>query len=344
MCASEGHRKPMLPLRQQVVRLVAYPVGAIRAADFETVTEPMPVQAPGEVLIRNHAFLVAPSIKPLLSPDAAPEPGVPYPPVRVGDIPGAATLGEVCAGALPAGTLVLHFRGWCEYTALPVDACQPVVSALDPLWQLGHGWTAYAALTRGAKVRPGDVVFVGSAGGAIGSMAGQIARLLGASRVVGSTSTRAKAERIRRELGYDAVIARSAGDFAEQLALVAPEGLDIVIDTVGGAQLEATLSHARNSARFALMGTLQQDLGTATELIGFDSYRFLANRVTMKAYSADDDVASIPEWEERALRWQAAGGLRFPHAKVIGISEAPRALADASAGCFLGAVIVSIHE
>jgi NADPH-dependent curcumin reductase CurA len=334
----------MLPDSQHAVALAAYPHGPVRLADLEVVRIPVVPPGAGELLIRNDAFLVAPSIRPLLSASAQPESGVPYPPVRVGDVLGAATVGRVVVGTsgMPVGSHVLHFRGWREFTTVPATECQLVTSALDPIWQLGHGFTAYAALTRGAPVRSGDVVFVGSAGGAIGSMCAQIARLLGARRVLGSTSSTAKAARIVAELGYDAVVARANGELAEQLASLAPDGLDVIIDTVGGDQLQAALALVRDGGRVALIGTLQQDLAMTDTTVRFDAHRFLAKRVTMRGYSSDDDAALIPEWDARALGWHSSGAVHFPHELIRGIDAAPRALVDASAGCFLGAVVVQL--
>lgn len=116
----------------------------------------------------------------------------------------------------------------------------------DPAAYLGHGWTAYAALTQGVQVKKGDTVFVSSGAGAIGSMAGQIARLLGATRVVGSTSSSSKARWMQEELGYDAVVTRDGGPMIAQLAKAAPEGIDvIVVDMVGGEQLAAAIKLVR---------------------------------------------------------------------------------------------------
>nr|HEX4319250.1 zinc-binding dehydrogenase [Kofleriaceae bacterium] len=170
-------------------------------------------------------------------------------------------------------------------------------------------------------------------------MAVQIARLLEAGRVVGSTSTAAKAARIEAELGCDAVIARADGDLHGQLAASAP--IDVALDTVGGAQLEAVLAHMRDGGRVALLGTLQQDLADAHGLVKSDPFRFLAGRIAMRGYSADDDVAAIPEWEHRAVAWQR-DGLRFPHESVHGLAAGPQAFVDASAGRFIRTVIVHL--
>lgn len=125
------------------------------------------------------------------------------------------------AFCLPVGSLVMHPFGWRKYAVVKeqdcklIDCCEP-----DPAAYLGHGWTAYAALTRGVQVKKGDTVFVSSGAGAIGSMAGQIARILGAARVVGSTGSFSKAGWMKEELGYDAVITRDGGSIAAPKVLM----------------------------------------------------------------------------------------------------------------------------
>jgi 2-alkenal reductase len=339
-----------VPETHRETRLAAYPVGKARVDDFATVEVALPRPGPGEVLVRNTAFLVSPSIRSLLGENATAEPGVPFPPVRVGEPLGAGAVGEVVAApsdsALKPGDRVLHVCGWREYAAVPLSDCHVLEHpSPDPMVHLGHGWTAYAAVTRGAAVRAGDTVFVSSAAGAIGSMAGQIARLLGASRVVGSTSTPQKAARIVAELGYDAVVTRSGPPVLEQLRAAAPDGIDVVIDCVGGSQLQAALSLVRDGARVALLGTLAHDLADdrgGRAPVTFDGGRFLERRVTMRGYSADDDLAAYPEWKRRSAEWQVGGRLPFPRVEVEGLERAPQALIDATAGHHIGAVLVRL--
>lgn len=170
--------------------------------------------------------------------DAKAAEGIPFPPLNPGDTLADGAIGEVVQTgsgcSLPVGSLVMHPFGWREYAVIHehdgklIDCREP-----DPAAYLGHGWTAYAALTRGVQVKKGDTVFVSSGAGAIGSMAGQIARLLGATRVIGSTSRSSKARWMQEELGYDAVVTRDGGPMNEQLAKAAPEGIDVIVDMVG---------------------------------------------------------------------------------------------------------------
>jgi NADPH-dependent curcumin reductase CurA len=215
------------------------------------------------------------------------------------------------------------------------------------LGYLGHGWTAYAALTRGVQIKKGDTVFVSGAAGAIGSMAGQIARLLGAGRVIGSTSSDEKARRLVEALGYDAAVIRGAQTlFAEQLREAAKGGIDVFVDMVGGEQLQAAVINAREGARFVILGTLSGQLaatGTGrTAPVELDSTQLLLKKITMRGYSADDDMDAHEEWLERFAGWLASGDIHFPHVIIEGLNHATQALRDATLGRYLGAVIVAV--
>jgi len=213
---------PPLPKTSREIKLKSRPDSLPKATDFEIVEVPLPVAGDGEVLVRNRYTRVSASLRMMISEGAAVVEGVPFPALRPGDTLAEETLGEVVAApadsGLKPGDLVQHFLGWCQYAAVPVAECVRIDNDLpDPVANLSHGWTAYAALTRGVQIRPGDTVFITSAAGAIGSMAGQIARLLGAGRVIGSTSSQDKAGRLVDQLHYDGAVIRSQGPIAAQL-------------------------------------------------------------------------------------------------------------------------------
>jgi 2-alkenal reductase len=211
---------------------------------------------------------------------------------------------------------------------------------------LAQGVPAYGALTRAVRVRPGDTVFVSGGAGSVGSMAGQIARLLGARRVVGSTGSPWKAEQMMSELGYDAVVVRGAAPAAEQLAEAAPDGIDVFFDNVGGEDLRAAIANANTSARFALVGALSGQLaehgrGTSAP-VEIDTYQLVLKQITMAGYSARDDSEVRSEWIERFAGWLRAGTIKFPHVRVEGIEQAPQALHDVLTGRYLGTVVVAV--
>ncbi|MFB7592159.1 MDR family NADP-dependent oxidoreductase [Streptomyces sp. NPDC056169] len=317
---------------------------------LDLVRTPLPEPtAPDEVLVRNRWFVVSAALRTLIGGGV---PGAPFPGIDPGDPLFGAAVGEVVSAApgtgLRAGDLVSHWQGWREYARVPAASCPPLGDALpDPVAHLSQGWTAYAALTRGVEVRAGDTVLVTGGAGAVGTMAGQIARLLGAGRVIGSTGTRAKAERLVAELGYDAAVVRGTDvPFAEQLAAAAPEGIDVLLDNVGGEQLSAAVDAARPGARFVLVGALSGQLdprGTGTSArVELDAYPLILKRITLRGFSPLDHPETGEEWRTRFGDWLRAGEITFPHVRVAGMERAAEALREVMEGRHLGTVVVEL--
>ncbi|WP_323121362.1 MDR family NADP-dependent oxidoreductase [Burkholderia alba] len=339
------------PCHSRAVRLAAHPEGLPRPEHFEIVSVPLAAPAAGEVLVRNRYFRVAASLRMMIAKGAAEIEGVPLPALRPGDALADEALGEIVAAppgsGLACGDWVLHPFGWREYAAIPADACVRVGDVLPSRTaHLGHGATAYAALTRGVRILPGDTVFITSAAGAVGSMAGQIARLLGAARVIGSTGSIAKANRLTSELGYDAVVVRGERPLAEQLREVAPEGLDVVIDTVGGEQLQIAIGAARNHARVLVLGALSGQLAASgsgrVAPVELDSFQLLLKKITIRGYSADDDPDALAEWLVCLGGWLRTGDIRFPHVVIDGLDAALGAIQGVAEGRYFGTVLVGL--
>ncbi|GAA2141945.1 NADP-dependent oxidoreductase [Streptomyces synnematoformans] len=338
-----------LPGTAREVRLAAAPDGLPTAADLTVAETPVRPPAAGEVLVRNSHFLVFPGLRTLIGGEAGGD--VPLPPLHAGDVLFGSAVGEVVAaadgGRLRPGDAVGHFLGWREYAVVPEDGCTVLDGALpDPVAHLAQGAAPYRSLTRLTGVRAGDTVLVTGASGAVGTLAGQIARLLGAGRVIGATGSDHKARRLVEELGCDAVIRRDHGDLDGQLAAAAPGGIDVLLDTTGGPLLAAALRAARQDARFALVGAVsgQLDAGRAggSAPVELDSFRIVVKGVTLRGFSATDLPAAEAEWTTRFGTWLRSGEIRFPYVRVPGIDAAPRALQEVMAGRHFGAVVVEV--
>jgi NADPH-dependent curcumin reductase CurA len=338
---------PEIPATALEVRVAAAPAGSSQRPGLTVAEAPVPVPGPGQVLVRNRYFHVYAALRTLL---AGSVPGAPFPGLNPGDAAIGPAIGEVVSApavsGLQPGGLVLHMLGWREYAVVDAAACEPVDGDLpDPPAYLAQGTTAYAALNQVAPVRPGDTVFVSGGAGSVGSMAGQIARLLGAQRVIGSTGSAAKASWMTAELGYDAVVIRGAAPLADQLAKAAPDGLDVVVDTVGAEDLQAAIATARPRARIALIGSLAGQLGPGngtTSVVELDSFQLIVKQLTLKGYSGGHDPALVREWRQRFAGWLRSGQIRFPRTLIPGIAGAPQALEDVVAGRYQGAVIVAL--
>ncbi|MGI5161141.1 MDR family NADP-dependent oxidoreductase [Microbispora sp. CA-102843] len=334
-----------LPRAAREIRLAEIPSGLPGPEHLAVAEVPLPVPGAGEVLVRNRWFQVFPSLRTLI---AGGVPGTPFPPLRPGDTLFGPAVGEVVTapdgGGLRPGDLVAHFQGWREYAAVPASA--PLGDALpDPAAHLAPGATAYAALTRVARLRAGETVLVTGGAGGVGSLAGQIARLLGAARVIGTTGSPAKAERMTAELGYDAVVLRGGSPIGGRLAEAAPDGVDVVVDTVGGEQLQAAVAAARPGARLVVVGTLATQLSAAsggtTAPVELDAFQLIARNITLRGLTGVDGETHA-EWTERFGAWLRSGAATFPHTRIAGIERAPRALRELFEGRHVGTVVTEL--
>ncbi|MFF2040809.1 MDR family NADP-dependent oxidoreductase [Kitasatospora sp. NPDC058170] len=338
----------VLPETAREVRLTAVPDGLPAPAHFALVETPLPAPGPGQVLVRNRYFLVFPGLRTLIGGELG---DLPLPLIGRGQALFGPALGEVVAapagGPLRPGDLVTHLHGWRDYALADADHFTAVDDTLpDPVAYLSPASAGYGGLTRTAEVRAGDVVLVTGAAGAVGTVAGQVARLLGASKVIGTTGSPAKAERLVKELGYDAVLVRGAGPIAEQLAGAAPDGIDVLLDTVGGEQLTAAVDAARPGARFSLVGALSGQLapdrlgGSSPAVV--DTFRLLNQGVTVRGFRGADHPGLEAEWRPRFGAWLRSGELTFPWTAVSGIDRAPQALPRLIGGHTFGATIVEV--
>lgn len=242
------------------IQLVARPTGWPTPEDFRSVRVEHPDLAPGQVRVRNEFVSVDPYMRGRMN-------DVPSytPPFQLGETITGGAIGRVVESAsdeLPAGTLVLHQHGWTDgvqdaaetFRAVPEA---PGVQSSLRLHILGMtGLTAYVGLTRIAQLKEGDTVFISGAAGAVGTAAGQIARLLGAQRVIGSAGSDAKVALLTGKYGYDAAFNYHDGPVREQLAQAAPDGIDVYFDNVGGDHLEAALDLLNRDGRAALCGAI----------------------------------------------------------------------------------------
>lgn len=328
------------------VRLAARPAGPVKDDLFEIAEVPVPEPGPGQVLVRNTHMGVAAVMRTLMDENT----DVPMPSFEIGAPLNGPAVGEVIAAPgtdLTPGDLVEHRLGWREYALLDADQAHRLEPGLmpDPAAYLSQGPTALMGIERGAEVRSGDTVFVTGAAGGVGSLAGQIARQFGAARVIGSTGSQAKADRLIGELGYDAVIIRGAGPVEDQLREAAPDGVDAVFDNVGGEQLAAAIAVANRGARIAIVGALASQLATDTTTATkteIDTLSLLSRSITLRGIALYDHLDLIPQWNRRFAEGLRTGALSFPHARLRGIEQAPQALRELTEGRHLGAVIVEL--
>ncbi|MFJ3922600.1 zinc-binding dehydrogenase [Streptomyces sp. NPDC090022] len=225
--------------------------------DFAEAELPLAAPAEGQAVVENLWLSVDPYMREAM--DAEWELDAPLEGRSIGRVV------ESRSAGLPVGALVFHREGWRTHAVVSADEVRVLpryegVATESFLGLLGGtGLTAYVALTRIARLRAGETVYVSAAAGGVGTAAGRLARLLGAGRIVGSAGSPAKVRLLTEELGYDAAFDHRAGpSLPEQLARVAPDGIDVYVDNVGGAHLEAAIGAMREDGRIAWCGAIAQ--------------------------------------------------------------------------------------
>ncbi|KAA5832861.1 NADP-dependent oxidoreductase [Saccharopolyspora hirsuta] len=323
------------------IRLRSLPGEELRAADFELVETPVRQPGTGQVLVRNTWMSVDPYMRVRM------DPGVTFlPPYQVGQVlDGPATGRVVASGAaeVPVGAAVRHWLGWREFARLDASEVEvldtSVAAEPDYLGPLGTtGLTAYVATTETAPVRPGDVVFVSASAGAVGSVAGQLAREFGAAKVIGSAGGPVKARKLRETFGFDAAIDHRSAPVAEQLDVAAPDGIDVYIDNVGGEQLEAAIDAMRAGGRIALVGAIGAHGGPE------NYFQMAAKEITMRGLLVGLHLDQFPEYLGKAANWLRDGTLRTETTVEHGIERAPQALLGVLSGANTGKMLVRLDD
>ncbi|WP_184691258.1 NADP-dependent oxidoreductase [Saccharothrix tamanrassetensis] len=337
-----------VPSTAQEIRLASRPEGFPTLENFELVSVAVPEPGEGRLLVRNLIMSVDPYMRGRMS-DAKSY----VAPYEVGKVMEGGAIGEVVVSGVEGfavGDKVLHGSGWREYAV--VDGARAV--KVDPekaplgayLGVLGMpGLTAYAGLLEVASFKEGDVVFVSGAAGAVGQVVGQVAKLRGAARVIGSAGTDEKVAYLVDELGFDAAFNYRNGPVAEQLAAAAPEGIDVFFDNVGGEHLEAAVASFNNYGRAALCGAISVYNAKASDLPPGPRNLGLAvgKRLTLRGFLVWDFDHLQEEFVREVGGWIAEGKLRYRETVTEGgLGKAPEAFLGMLRGDNLGKALVRL--
>lgn len=341
----------MSPRTTRVVCLVRRPEKEPAPGDFAVEERPLPPLGEGQVLVRNLYMSVDPSMRGRLETTEKHythnfTPGSPLDGRALGVVE------ESRCASVPPGAFVRHQLGWRERAVLDgadtdgADRIDPQLAPL-PTWLglLGQtGFTAYVGLTRIAALRPGDTVFVSAAAGAVGTAAGQFARMLGADRVIGTAGGPDKCALLVKEFGYDAAADYRAEPVRDALARLAPDGIDVYFDNVGGEQLAAALHALRTGGRVALCGMMSQFGGDRRTVDINHLIQAVLKRLTLCGFIVRDHDDLRPEFEQRVGGWLAEGRITARETVVDGLENAAGALLSLLGGGNIGKMLVRLGD
>ena len=333
-----------IPTTTRQIVLASRPQGEPTAENFRLEDAPLPDLQDGQVLVRTSLMSVDPYMRGRMNDVKS------YvPPFQVDQPLTGHAVGTVIASRsddLPVGTEVTHFNGWREHTVLDADDATRVdteqVGQAPYLGVLGMpGLTAYAGLFHVGEFAEGDTVFVSGAAGAVGSLVGQMAKLAGAGRVVGSAGSPEKLERLR-QLGFDAVINYKDGDLDGQLREAAPDGIDLYFDNVGGDHLEAALSRMNTHGRVVMCGAISQYNASEPPPGPRNLALAIGKCLTLRGFvvGAYDHVRA--EFLQRVQPWLAHGQLDWDVTERTGLENAPDAFLELFSGGNTGKMVVRL--
>ncbi len=321
-------------------------MGEPTAGNFSLVESPMPALADGQVLCRTLFLSLDPYMRGRMNS------GRSYvDPVEVGQPMCGGTISQVVqsrSDSFTPGDVVLSDSGWQEYAACAAGSLKKLPRQPWPLsYYLGvlgmPGMTAYVALLDIGQPRPGETVVISAAAGAVGSVAGQIAKIKGC-RVVGTAGSDEKCRHVKETLGFDACINYKTEPLLRGLKRACPNGIDVYFDNVGGPTLETVLRLINIGARIPLVGMISQY--NATELVGGPNLMsLLVKRATIRGMIVYDHVDRAEAFTRDVSQWLGEGKMKYrEHMVEGGLAAVPQAFIGLFHGENIGKLVVKIAD
>jgi len=325
------------------IRLASRPQGLPTAANFTLAQIELAPLQDGQVLARNLYMSVDPYMRGRMNS------GKSYvPPFELGKPLEGGAVGEVIASRakeFKPGDAVTSRYGWRQYFIASPKELHPVSREIQPLsvylGALGMtGMTAWAGLQL-VEIRAGETIFISGAAGAVGSVAGQLAKLRGC-HVIGSAGSMEKVMFLRDECGFDIAFDYKVGPVLEQLSLEAPDGIDVYCDNVGGETLEAALSALRVHGRIIACGSISGYNEEEPRPGPSNLFNITTNRLTMKGLMVLDWLDRQAEFEKEVGGYFKAGKVKHKETVVKGIDKAVGAFLGLFQGQNVGKMIVEL--
>ena len=327
------------------VHLASRPTGRPQPSDFSIVTVAIDKPKEGELLVENLYMSVDPYMRGRMSDRPS------YvPPFEIGKPLDGAAVGRVLvsrSAAFAEGDHVLHRYGWRERVVAPATAFEKVDPTLGPvrayLGVLGMtGLTAYVGLLDIGALKQGDTVFVSAAAGAVGSVVCQIARIKGCT-VIASAGSERKVEWLK-------AVAKTSGaldykkteDLAGALRALAPEGVDVYFDNVGGDHLEAAITNMNRGGRIALCGMIGQYNASEPPCAPRNLALAIGKRITLRGFIVGDHAGRRGAFLRDMSRWLNEGEIQAEETIFHGIAAAPQAFIALFDGENTGKMIVEL--
>ena len=322
------------------------PVGRdVNEADFKLEQGEAQDPADGQVLVRVDLLAFEPSMKGQME-----NIGGYAARTEIGDTMRGAAIGTVAAShaeSVPVGATVLGPFGWQEYATVPASAVRILDAAVPPSAHLGVlgvvGLTAYFGMKHVGQPFPGDTLVVTGAAGGVGAVVVQLAKLAGC-RVIGVAGGAAKCRMLTDELGADEAIDYKAQDLSAELARLAPDGVDVVWDNIGGVMLNDILAHLALHARVVICGGISRSKTGGMPVGPSNYFNLVFKRATMRGILLNDYESEFAAGRARLAAWLAAGKLVAREDVQVGFENAPKTLMRLFSGANVGKQLLRLKE
>jgi len=329
-------------MKNKQVLLAKRPRGRVEEADFRIVETETPAVQDGQLLTRVHYLSLDPYMRGRMDESKSYAPSHPLGAVMIGG-----TVAEVMESKNPKfkpGDFVVGMAGWQQCQVSDGSGLRKIdVSVIPPPAYLGcvgmPGVTAWYGLTQIGKPKEGETVVVSAAAGAVGSVAGQLAKLRGC-RAVGIAGGKAKCELVTDELGFDACIDYKADSFKDDFQAATAKGIDVVFENVGGMVLDAALSRMNAFGRIAVSGLIA---GYSGQPIAIQNARsIIVNRLLIQGFIVSEHMELWPQALAELSQHVAAKRIRYRETVAQGLENAPRALIGLLKGENVGKQLVKL--
>ena len=330
----------------QKIVLKSRPEGYPQLSDFELIEEQISQIGEGQLLIQVLWLSLDPYMRGRMRVANS---YAPY--IELGEIVVGGAVGRVIQSRAPSfsvGDIVEGSLGWQKYAISDGRGLRKVDQQLGPLSTavgvLGMpGLTAYFGFLDVGSPKPGDVVFVSAASGAVGQIVGQIAKIMGC-QVIGTAGSDEKVDFIVKELGFDAGINYKTEDLKSKIATLCPRGIDVYFDNVGGETSDVVMNNLADFARVIICGQISQYNLADPEMGPRNIGLLIIHQARMEGFLVTQFQNRYAEGRQRLAQWIREGKLKYREDIVDGLEKAPEAFIGMMNGKNFGKLVVRVSE
>ena len=339
----------MRKLRNRQWLLKSRPEGQVATHNFgyhETEIDPNQIDD-GNFLIENKAFLCAPTMRNWMDP---PSKNL-YPSISIGAPVLAPAVGKIVESnnkQFPIGSRVSTLSSWQDYeqidpTGRPVNFVLEELSSVESIGKFGlNSLTGYFGLTKVGLPKAGETVVISAAAGATGSLAAQVAKILGC-RTIGIAGGREKCTWLSEDIGLDGVLDYKIDNLNDGFDHLCPNGIDVYFDNVGGAMLRTAVNHMAKFGRIILCGQISTYDSDQAASGPEDMMRLIYGSIRMEGFLTRNYTAEFPEAIKQLRKWEKEGMLTLKEDIRNGFDNLPKSYLDLFSGQNRGTLVVNIR-